>query len=96
MYVCMCMVISWTELLGICIENEWKILQLTREFSEEQFLRAAGQKRQHKKSAEDKFANGLVKKKFSQDVLLYPEGDLLLSLTLKRDRKSLGNESRER
>jgi len=32
MYVCTFMLIS---LLGICLENEWKILQLTREFSEE-------------------------------------------------------------
>lgn len=91
----MCMVISWKKLLGICLENEWKILQLTREFSEEQFLRATGQKKQQKKRAEGEFANGLVNKSFSQDALLDDEGDLLLSFTVKGDRKGPDNESRE-
>lgn len=58
----MCMVISQKQLLGISLENEWKILQFRSEFSEEQFLRATGQKRQQKKRAEGEFANGLVKK----------------------------------
>lgn len=82
MHICMCMVISWKQLLEICLENEWKILQFTGEFSEEQFLRATGQKRQQKKRAEGDFENGLVKKQFSQDALLDREGDLL-SFTVK-------------
>lgn len=56
------MIISWKELLGSCLENEWKIFQLTTELPREQFMRATGQKRQQKKRTEGEFAKGLVKK----------------------------------